>query len=74
MSKQAAVDFLAKVDSDPKVHEDALKSIDQVVGVGAKNGYDFSKEELREALADKWKVSSTLHPHTAQYCTFSEPL
>ena len=74
MSKQAATDFLAKVDADPKVHEDALKSMDHVVSVGAQHGYDFSREDLRAAMAEKWKVPSNIHPHTAQYCTFSEPL
>ena len=71
MSKQAAIDFLSKVDSDPAISQQVLKSVDDVVRIGAKHGYDFSKDDLKQALAQKWAPSPTPQGGNVRafYCT-----
>jgi hypothetical protein len=76
MSKQAAVDFLAKLDSDPKIRQAVLKSVDQVVGEGAQHGFSFSSAELKEAMAEKWKMGPSEPSEggvvCAAYCTLRD--
>jgi predicted ribosomally synthesized peptide with nif11-like leader len=74
MSKQAAIDFLSKVDSDPAISQQVLKSVDDVVSVGAKNGYNFSKDDLKHAIAEKWAPSPTPQGGNVRafYCTLIE--
>jgi hypothetical protein len=44
-----------------------------VVSVGAKNGYDFSKDDLKQAIAEKWATPPTPHGSPrAFYCTLME--
>jgi predicted ribosomally synthesized peptide with nif11-like leader len=75
MSKQAASDFLSKVDSDPTISHQVMKSVDDVVKLGAKNGYNFSNDDLKQALAEKWAPSPTPRGGghgIAYYCTIIE--
>jgi len=74
MSKQAAIDFLSKVDSDPAISQQVLRSVDEVVKIGAKHGYNFSNDDLKQAMAEKWKTSPTPRGGNvrADYCTLKE--
>jgi predicted ribosomally synthesized peptide with nif11-like leader len=74
MSKQAAIDFLSKVDSDPTISQQVLKSVDDVVEIGARHGYNFSSDDLKQAMAEKWATPPTPRGGNvrAYYCTINE--
>jgi predicted ribosomally synthesized peptide with nif11-like leader len=72
MSKQAAIDFLSKVDSDPTLSQQVLRSVDEVVKIAASNGYNFSKDDLKQAMAEKWATTPHGRNARADYCTLKE--
>jgi predicted ribosomally synthesized peptide with nif11-like leader len=60
MSKRAALDFAAKASKDPALREEVRakgasysdERLNQAVAVGGSEGFHFTVEELRSALAD----------------------
>jgi hypothetical protein len=75
MSKADAITFLHKMDTDPALKADVEKSHQQLLATAKKHGLHFNKEEINEALLEKWGPpkhrEKSNDPYTC-FC-FSEP-
>ena len=67
MSKDHAHDFLNKLDGDADLRAKVREARDlagaKIMEVAKDHGHDFSAEELRKAMHEKWDGSMEFHSH-----------
>jgi predicted ribosomally synthesized peptide with nif11-like leader len=73
MSKAAAKKFVQRLETDAELRNKVKRVTSKVTEVGKEHGHNFTYEELRDALKEKWGVPQGREGEADPHTCFSEP-
>ncbi len=72
MAKADAQKFLEKLDSDAGMRSQVRQKTDQISQLAKQHGFNFTTDELGEALRDKWGARQAERGSADPHTCFSE--